>query len=131
GTWSDAWSPGFAEEERMRSSKFVTTTAALAAAAAIALSGCGNEQGDTDAGSSVSVDSGQSASPSDTPTGQSSPSQSGSSDDSAKDSSKQSTPRDADLRKADFAVTAQDALDISAKEIGSEGIVHGIELDYS
>jgi len=116
----------------MRSIKFVTRTLGLAAAAAIALTGCSSDNGDTDAGSSVSVDSdqSQSASSSGTPTEQSSASQTGS-DSSGQDEDQQSTPRDADLRQVDFAVTAQDALDTSAQEVGSEGIVHAIELDYS
>src|SRR5699024_76065 len=36
-----------------------------------------------------------------------------------------------DLREVDFSVSAQDALDISADEVGSDGTVHAIEIDYS
>src|SRR5699024_10061513 len=116
------WSQGSEEEECMRSIKFVTRTLGLAAAAAIALTGCSSDNGDTDAGSSVSVDSDQrqSASSSGTPTEQSSASQTGS-DSSGQDEDQQSTPRDADLRQVDFAVTAQDALDTSAQEVGKIG----------
>src|SRR5690625_138727 len=41
------------------------------------------------------------------------------------------TPPDADLADTELPVSAQDALSTSADEVGSDGIVHAIELDYS
>jgi len=41
------------------------------------------------------------------------------------------TPADADLADTQLPVSAQDALSTSADEVGSDGIVHAIELDYS
>src|SRR5699024_1443882 len=116
----------------MRSRKFVTRTFGLAAAAAIALTGCSSGNEDTDAGSSVSVDSdqSQSASPSGTPTDQSSASPTAS-DSSGQDQDQQSTPRDADLRHMDLAITAEDALDTYEKDICSHGIAHTSVLNDS
>lgn len=113
----------------MRSSTIRRSSFAVAAAAALALTGCSNGGGSTDAGSSVSVDSeqssasatdqgeqGQESSPSQTATGGESQGQ---------------TEPDADLRDVEFSVSPQQALDISAEEIGSDGTVHAIEIDYS
>src|SRR5699024_3506574 len=41
------------------------------------------------------------------------------------------TPADADLADTQLPVSAQDALSTSADEVGADGIVHAIELDYS
>ncbi|MPV49024.1 peptidase [Pseudactinotalea sp. HY160] len=105
----------------------------VAAAAVLALAGCSDPSGDgspTDTTQTASATPGQSPESSDA-----TEPATGASDDATGDasggSSTDATGRDVDLATTEFSVSAQAALDTSREEIGADGIVHGIELDYS
>ncbi len=106
---------------------------ALAAAATLALVGCSGT-GDDGSPSETTAQT-----QSESPTGEASESTTQPGDDQSPtdtgtgeaDDSGGSTAEDVDLADTDFAVSAEDALDISADEVAADGIVHSIELDYS
>ena len=117
-------------ETPMHSRKVLPSTFAVAGAVALALTGCSDSGESADSGASTSVEAGQSESSSAAADTESS---AGESSEPAGDdaSGEGATAADADLREVEFAVTAQDALDTSADEVGTEGIVHALEIDHS
>lgn len=97
----------------------------------LALAGCsGGDEPEQPA--TTSMDAGENTSGGDESATGGDGGESGSADSTEGDASDSgSTPPDADLADTQFPVSAQDALSTSADEVGADGIVHAIELDYS
>lgn len=102
---------------------------ALAAAAAIAFAGCSDEGGGQD---EPAVTQSQTATGVEQPSGDgddTSPTPAEPTDSQGGEES--ATAEDVDLATTRFKVSAEDALTASVDEVGSDGVVHAIELDYS
>ena len=102
----------------------------LLLAGALALAGCGGGDGDEPASPGDPIVVGdESASGSADPSGE--PSGSGEPSESGQDSGAAGTPADADLREVSVGVAVDEALQISAEEVGADSVVYSIDLDYS
>lgn len=115
-----------------------TRSAALVLVGALALAGCGGSGGEeeTSPGDPIVVGEDESASGSQDPSGEQSSESGTGSGDSTTDSGQESgnatgTPADADLREVSVGVSVDEALQISADEVGADRVVHTIDLDFS
>lgn len=111
----------------------ITRIAGLVLVGALALAGCGgggNEE-TTSPGDPIVVDESTAATPED-PSGESTTEGGGESSESGQDAGEATrTPADANLREVSVGIAVDEALQISAGEVGADGVVHTIELDYS
>ena len=111
-----------------------TGMAGLALIGALALAGCGGSGSEetTSPGEPIVVGEDESPTASADPSGDSTTESGGESSDSGQDGGDATrTPADANLREVSVGVAVDEALQISADEVGADGVVYVIDLDYS
>lgn len=110
-----------------------TRIAGLVLVGALALAGCGGSGSEetTSPGDPIVVDESTAATPED-PSGDATTESGGESSEPGQEAGEATrTPADANLREMSVGVAVDEALQISAGEVGDDGVVYVIDLDYS